>query len=86
MSGHFLKSSFCLADKKLVAVVIALVVGLAIYLGFLHPEEAIPFEKATRDHPWVNSLGMKFVPEAGTQGLFCIWDTPVQDFELPSCR
>jgi formylglycine-generating enzyme required for sulfatase activity len=36
---------------------------------------------ATKEHPWVNSLGMKFVPVAGAQVLFSIRDTRVQDFE-----
>lgn len=30
--------------------------------------------------PWENSLGMKFAPVGGTEALFCVWETRVQDF------
>lgn len=40
----------------------------------------VPTE-ASKQRPFKNSLGMKFVPAGTERVLFCVWDTRVKDFE-----
>ena len=43
------------------------------------PASAIPLA-ATKARPFVNTLGLEFVPVTGTKVLFCRWQTRVKDY------
>ena len=67
-----------------VVTALLLVVVAVLHFGWTHAIEEKArraLERATKDQPWVNSIGMRFVPVADMRVLFSVWDTRVQDFE-----
>jgi len=66
---------------KLSFVAVALSGSLAL-VQEVKPQDSTPTpsKELLPRAPWTNSLGMRFVAVAGTEALFCVWETRVKDY------